>query len=122
MNIEGNEKADNFAKKAVNQAKNAFIDGYCSFSHINRLIKRQKSEDTRKWLLNKQEKRRIPINQRFKLDSNSSLTVNKEIFTVQKGLSSRFFQLKIGHAITAVYLKRIKKSTSTNYWWCNHRN
>ena len=122
MNIEGNEKADYSAKKAANQSKNAFIDGYCSFSHINRLIKRQKSEDTRKWLLNKQEKRYISINQRFKLDLNSSLRANKEIFTIQKGLSSRFFQLKIGHAITAVYLKRIKKSLFSNCWWCNHRN
>ena len=81
-NIERNKKADNFAKKVTNQAKSAFIDGYCFFSHINRLIKRQKSEDTRKWLLNKQEKHQIPINQRFKLDSNSSLKANKEIFIV----------------------------------------
>ena len=122
MNIEGNEKADNSAKKAANQSKSVFIDGYCSFSHINRLIKRQKSEDTRKWLLNKQEKRFISVNQRFKLDSDSSLRANKEIFTVQKKLSNRFFQLKMGHTITAIYLKRIKKSLFSNCWWCNHRN
>lgn len=122
INIEGNEKADFLAKKAANKPKNVLINGYCSFSHINRLIKHQKSEDTRKWLLKQQEKRHIPINQRFKLDLNSSLRLNKEIFTVSKRLSSRFFQLKIGHAITAVYLKRIKKSEYSRCWWCNNRN
>ena len=122
INIEGNERADVLAKKAANKQKNSRIDGYSSFSHINRLIKREKLENTRQWLLKKQEKRQVHLNHRFELKKNSSLKTNKEIFQVKKQLSSRFFQLKIGHAITAKYLKRIGKSEFFNCWWCSNRN
>jgi hypothetical protein len=56
------------------------------------------------------------------LENNPSLRANKEIFMVQKRLSNRFFQIKIGHAITAKYLKRIKKLDFANCWWCDNRN
>ena len=46
INIKDNEKADLLIKKTIKLLKNALIDGYSSFSHINRLVKRQKSEDT----------------------------------------------------------------------------
>ena len=91
LNIEGNERADSLAKKAANQLKNARIHGYCSFSHINQLVKREKLNDTRYWLLKKQEKRQNQLNLRFKLKINSSLRVNKEIFSVKKQLLNRFF-------------------------------
>jgi RNase H len=44
--IEGNEKADILAKKAANQPKSAQVDGYSSFSYIQRLVQRQKALDT----------------------------------------------------------------------------
>jgi ribonuclease HI len=44
--IEGNEKADILAKKAANQPKSAQVDGYSSFSYIQRLVRRQKALDT----------------------------------------------------------------------------
>jgi hypothetical protein len=122
MSIEGNKKADSLAKKAANQPKHALINGYSSFCYINQLIRKEKLENTRNWLLKRQENRQKQTNQRFTLESNSSLRANKEIFAVSKRLSSRFFQLKIGHAITAKYLKRIKKSEFSNCWWCNNRN
>ena len=50
------------------------------------------------------------------------MTANKEIFKTPKRLSTRFFQLKIRHAITAVYIKRIEKSEFSNCWWCSNRN
>ena len=43
---EGNEKADQLAKKAANQPKSAQIDGYSSFSYIQRLVRQQKALDT----------------------------------------------------------------------------
>ena len=122
INIEGNRKADFQAKKAANQPKNALVDGYSLFSYINRLIHKDKPENTRNWLLKKQGIRQKPLNQRFILENNTSLRANKEIFLVKKQLSSRFFQLKIGHAITAKYLKRIGKSEYSNCWWCNNRD
>ena len=85
-------------------------------------MKKEKFKNTRYWLLKKQEKRQKQLNQRFQLQTDSSLRVNKEIFLATKQLSSRFFQLKIEHAVTAVYLKRIKKSEFSNCWFCNNRN
>jgi ribonuclease HI len=38
--IKGNEKADLLAKKASNQSKHTQIDGYSSFSYIQRLVQR----------------------------------------------------------------------------------
>jgi len=122
INIQGNEEADSLAKKAANQPKNILIDGYSSFSYINRLVQKEKLKETRNWLLEKQEKRQKQLNQRFTLENDASLRVNKEIFATRKQLSNRFFQIKIGHAITASYLKRIKKSESSNCWWCNNRH
>jgi ribonuclease HI len=55
--IEGNEKADLLAKKAANQPNNAQIEGYSSFSYIQRLVQRQKALDTQQWLFNTQKQR-----------------------------------------------------------------
>ena len=41
------------------------------------------------------------------------------MLTVRKPLARRFYQLKIGHAITASYLHRIKRSDTSKCWWCN---
>jgi ribonuclease HI len=46
IGIEGNEKADILAKKAAKQPKNALVDGYSSFSYIQRLVRRQKTLET----------------------------------------------------------------------------
>jgi hypothetical protein len=118
--IEGNEKADILAKKAANQPKSAQVDGYSSFSYIQRLVRRQKALDTQQWLFNTQKKR-LRHQEEFQEKPISSLTTNRAIFRVTKRLSSRFFQLKIGHAITATYLKRIQKMDNTHCWWCSDR-
>jgi hypothetical protein len=48
--------------------------------------------------------------------------INKTPFLVKKRLASRFFQLKIGHAITASYLYRIWKAEDKRCWWCPNRD
>jgi hypothetical protein len=116
----GNEKADLLAKKAANQPKNAQIEGYSSFSYIQRLVQRQKALDTQQWLFNTQ-KQRLKHQEKFQEKPISSLTTNRAIFQATKRLSSRFFQLKIGHAITATYLKRIQKLDNTRCWWFSER-
>ena len=120
LGIEGNEKADLLAKKAANQPKSPLIDGYSSFSYIQRLVRRQKALDTQQWLFNTQ-KQRLKHQQEFQEKPTSSVTTNRAIFQSTKRLLSRFFQLKIGHAITAVYLKRIQKMDNTRCWWCSDR-
>ena len=123
MKIINNERADFLAKKATKHSKNAQIDGYSSFSYINRLLKNLKVEETRNWLLKKQGKRQKRNSNIQKSEPEiKSLITNKEIFKEPKRLTSRFFQLKIGHAITAVYLKRINKLEFSKCWWCSNRN
>jgi hypothetical protein len=120
LSIKGNEKADLLAKKAANQSKNTQIEGYSSFSYIQRLVQRQKALDTQQWLFNTQ-KQRLKHQEEFQEKPISSLTTNRAIFQATKRLSSQFFQLKIGHAITATYLKRIQKLDNTRCWWCSER-
>ena len=36
-----------------------------------------------------------------------------------KPIAKRFYQLKMGHAVTASYLCRVKKASSQKCWWCN---
>jgi hypothetical protein len=38
----------------------------------------------------------------------------------KKSVTERFLQLKVGHALTEVYLERIKKVGSKECWWCGH--
>jgi hypothetical protein len=42
-----------------------------------------------------------------------------QVSTAEKPLARRFYQLKMGHAITATYLYRIKRSDTEKCWWCN---
>jgi hypothetical protein len=121
IGIEGNEKADLLAKKAAKQPKSAQVDGYSFFSYIQELIRRQKALETQQWLFNTQ-KQWLKHQEEFQEMPSSSLTTNKVIFQAKKQLSSRFFQLKIGHAIIAIYLKRIQKINNTHCWWCSDRN
>ena len=46
------------------------------------------------------------------------LQLEPQISIVRKPLVKRFYQLKIGHAITASYLYRIKRSDTQKCWWC----
>jgi hypothetical protein len=48
--------------------------------------------------------------------------VCKAIFSIRKVLARKFFQLKLGHAITASYLYWIKKIDSKACWWCTYLN
>jgi hypothetical protein len=90
------------------------VDGYSFFSYIQRLVRRQKTLETQQWIFNRQKQRLKHLNE-FQEEPASALATNKTIFLATKKLSSRFFQLKIGHAITATYLKRIQKAENAHY-------
>ena len=38
-----------------------------------------------------------------------------------KKIVGRYFQLKVGHALTGVFLEHIKKKESQECWWCGHK-
>ena len=115
--IEGNERADQLAKKAAEGPKQPSTDEYRSFTYIEKTLRAQNTQNIQKWLLEKEEKR---IKQQQAIGRPK--IVDKTPFLVKKRLASRFFQLKMGHAITGTYLHRIRKQNNKNCWWCSNRN
>ncbi|KAF8542555.1 hypothetical protein BDD12DRAFT_876209 [Trichophaea hybrida] len=45
----------------------------------------------------------------------------KAKFNSNEKIAGRYFQLKVGHVLTGVYLERIKKNESPECWWCGHK-
>ena len=121
IGIEGNEKADMIAKKAAENGLAAPENRYCSLSHITRLVKSRKLLETKEWLKDRISKRkRLGNTNTYTLPEK--LKVDPQIYAIRRPIATRFFQLKLGHAITAVYLFRIKKRDSKSCWWCGAAN
>ena len=120
IGIEGNERADQAAKKAAGKTLVAPNDRYSSFSYIARATKAKKAAETEQWLEARIAKAQLKYGRgrAYKLPKKKAL--DPQPFEVHKGLASRFFQLKIGHAITAGYLYQIKKRDSRACWWCSN--
>jgi hypothetical protein len=114
IEIKDNEKANILAKKVAKQPKSALVNEYNFFNYIQQLVRRQKTLETQQWIFNRQKQRLKHLNE-FQEEPASVLATNKTIFLVTKKLSSRFFQLKIRHAIMATYLKRIQKAENAHY-------
>jgi hypothetical protein len=102
IRIEGNERADKLTKKEAEKPVNQDTDRHASFAYLGRLVKEQTRKEKLTWL---QENTKKP-------HKIGNLKVCKVIFFIRKVLTRRFFQLKLGHAITASYLYWIKKIDS----------
>jgi hypothetical protein len=66
----------------------------------------------------------------WKAKFNSKKTVNRMnkkrkmhvlLGEAMKKIAGRYFQLKVGHTLTGVYLERIKNSESQECWWCGYK-
>ena len=112
IGIEGNERADKLAKKGAKKPVNQDIDQHASLAYLGRQVKDQSRKERLKWL---QENTKKP----YKVEN---LKTEKALFSIRKLLAKRFFQLKLGHAITGQYLNRIGKIRSKACWWCLYLN
>jgi hypothetical protein len=52
---------------------------------------------------------------------NKKRRMHELLGEAKKRIAGRYLQLKVGHALTGVYLERIKKNESQKCGWCGHR-
>jgi len=124
--VEGNEKADEWAKLAADEPDAHGVEGWTysdrleerqtplprSLANIKREIAEKKWAEARKWAGGRTSKKkyRMPKGQR----------PDGTVAGSAKRLAARFYQLKTGHARTGEYLHWAKSRPTAQCWWCPH--
>jgi ribonuclease HI len=125
--VEGNEKADEWAKLAAEEPDARGVEGLewmtysdrpeersmplpRSIANIKREIAEKKWAEARKWAGGRisKEKYKMPKSQR----------PDGTVAGSAKRLASRFYQLKTGHCLTGEYLCWTKSRPTPQCWWC----
>jgi len=122
--VPGNEAADEMAKGAAANRRNPGqehapyrVRRTASMTYLKRTATERKAAETNGWIKEK-------IRQRHQVSGRHSYTppkksgFRKTLKKERKRLAARFYQLNTGHALTAPYMKRIKKTDSNLCWWC----
>ncbi|KAF8538549.1 hypothetical protein BDD12DRAFT_884988 [Trichophaea hybrida] len=116
--IERNEKADEQAKAATERVEGTLelVKGYngWSMATVQRRVTEAKWIGTEKWWKEKFNGKKVGYRM------NEKRRMSKLLGETKKSVVGRFLQLKVGHALTGVYLERIKKNESNECWWCGH--
>ena len=127
--VEGNDKADEWAKLAVEELDARGVEGLELFTYLDRPeersmplprslanikqeISKKKWAEAWKWAGGRtsKKKNRMPTSQR----------PNSMVAGSAKWLAERFYQLKTGYCCTGDYLHWTKSQPTAQCWWCPH--
>jgi len=125
--VEGNEKADEWAKLAAEEPDARGVEGLewftysdrpeerpmplpRSLANIKREIAKKKWAEAREWAGGRTSKKKYKMPKSQKPDGTVAGSA--------KRLASRFYQLKTGHCLTGEYLHWSKSRPTPQCWWC----
>jgi len=120
--VEGNEKADEWAKLAADEPDTQGVEGWTysdrpeetplpkSLANIRREISEKKWMEARQWAGGRTSKNKYKMPKSQRPDGTVAGST--------KRLASRFYQLKTGHCLTGEYLHWTKSRSTPQCWWC----
>ena len=112
--IEGNERADQMARRAAEGREGIAGPEYlseASLSHLTRVTTENRSNATAEWI-----RKRSGRHRRYQPPKGGKM--RKELGKARKELASRFYQLLSGHAAVARHLQRIRQIEDDRCFWC----
>jgi len=110
--VAGNEKADEWAKAAAEQA-GSHRPIPQSLANLKRENSEKKWAEARQWAGGRTSKKKYRMPESQKPDG--------AVANSTKRLTARFYQLKTGHCLTAQYLNWKRKRPTSQCWWCQYR-
>jgi hypothetical protein len=117
--IEGNEKADQAAKRAAAKPARNQVDGL-SLAYTSRIITETHNQMRQAWLTRALARRSRRAQRTYR--TGSGWKQDPVVAKAPKRVARRFYQLKTGHAVVGVHLQRIGAQESASCQWCQAPN
>jgi len=124
--ITGNEKADEWAKVAAGQPETHGVEWLTvdnrprrmppvSLACLSRQVAEKKWKEAKDWAYSRISNPSYNVKcRRWRKDRPDPAPAK-----ARKGIASRYYQLKTGHALTGMYLKWIGSREDDTCWWCH---
>jgi len=113
--IEGNERADQAAKRAAAKPRRGG-QGELSLAYINRVRTEITGSRRQQWLTKRLSQRSAAAQRTYR--AQPGWKMDPVAAAAPKGVVSRYYQLKVGHAAIGTYLRKIGKRDSEACQWC----